>query len=327
MDRETLFDCTGLVVVITGGGTGLGLCMARSLAINGATVYILGRRLSKLEEAVGSCSSIQPPGEVIPLECDVTSKPSLEAAASKIGEKTGFVNLVIANAGVPGPSNRALLPRPADDPRGPLAIQEVQQHLWETSIDDFTEVFKINVTGALYTAVAFLDLLDKGNVRRNVKQSSQVIITSSIGGFHRSWTQASLAYTTSKAAVNHLVKSLASFLVQWKIRVNGLAPGLFTSEMMQAVFGKDRDLTAEGALPVEMQPLRRAGRDEEMAGTILYLASQAGAYCSALYDTKSLEWATLPPHPSAARRFLKVRLGHMCICNRDSRVSGCSVSL
>ena len=54
---------------------------------------------------------------------------------------------------------------------------------------------------------------------------------------------------------------------------------VFPSEMMQAVFG-DRDTTVDGALPKSIQPLGRAGRDEEMAGTILYFASEAGGYCS-----------------------------------------------
>lgn len=49
--------------------------------------------------------------------------------------------------------------------------------------------------------------------------------------------------------------------------------------MMQAVFGNE-DMTVEGALPKTMQPLGRAGSDEEMAGTVLYFASEAGAYCS-----------------------------------------------
>ena len=124
-----------------------------------------------------------------------------------------------------GPNDNALLARPADAPGGQLTLQEAQAHLWATPIEDVTEVYKINVAGALYTTIAFLGLLDEGNKKMNVKQTSQVLITSSIGGFHRSWPQAGLAYTTSKAAVTHLVKSLASFLIQWKVRVNGLAPG------------------------------------------------------------------------------------------------------
>ena len=198
--------------------------MARALARNGATVYILGRRLSALESVSASYNN-PGPGTITPITCDVTSKDSLEAAAANIAAQTGFVNLVIANAGTLGPTNRDLQPRAAEDPKGPLSIQEAKDHLWQVPMEDVVDVYKVNVAGALYTAVAFLDLLDKGNAKGNVQQTSQVLVTSSIGGFHRNWMAVGLAYTTSKAAVTHLTKSLASFLVQWRIRVNGLAPG------------------------------------------------------------------------------------------------------
>ena len=199
--------------------------MARSLARNGATVYILGRRLSSLESAVASYSG-PGPGTIVPVACDVTSKDSLEAAAAQISTKSGFVNLLIANAGVVGPIHHDLAPRAADDPKGPLSIQDVQKSLWQLPVDDFMNVYQVNVAAAMFTVVAFLDLLDKGNAKGNLQQTSQVIMTSSIASFHRTWTGVGgMAYTTSKAAVTHLTKSLASYLVQWRIRVNALAPG------------------------------------------------------------------------------------------------------
>ena len=204
--------------------TGLGLAMAKALAHNGATVYALSRRGATLESASTSLDDCTP-GTTIFLECDVTSKPSLAAAAQTIAARSGHVNLVVANAGIMGPNDNALLPRPDNDPKGPLTIQEAQAHLWQTPTDHMLDVYRTNVAGSLYTAVAFLSLLHEGNVCANVKQSSQILVMSSIGGFYRSWSQAGLAYTTSKAAVTHLVKSLASFLSRWRIRVNGLAPG------------------------------------------------------------------------------------------------------
>ena len=198
--------------------------MALALAQNGATVYILGRRLAKLEETATSFQGPSP-GRIVPLKSDVASKDSLQAAAFRIEAGLGFVNLVVANAGVNGPPNKALQPRAPDDPRGPLSIRDIQEHLWQIPSEAFVDTFRINVAGALDTAVAFLSLLDKGNAQGNVSQTSQVLVTSSIAGFHRNWTAGSLAYATSKTAVNHLIKSLASVLVRWRIRVNGFAPG------------------------------------------------------------------------------------------------------
>lgn len=145
---------------------GIGHVMVRAQSRNGATVYILGRRLDKLISAANSINisshSSPPSGKVIPLECDVTSKSSLEAAASHIASATGYVNLVISNAGILGPNYHALISHPADAASGPLPILDAQAHLWATPIEDITEAYKINVAGALFTAVAFLGLLDKG---------------------------------------------------------------------------------------------------------------------------------------------------------------------
>ena len=199
--------------------------MARALATNGATVYIIGRRLAKLEEAAASTTNIPQGARIIPLECDASSKESLSKAAAHVAEETGYINLLIANAGIIGQNYDELAPRAEDDARGKLTIQEAQKQLWDTDPDKFVEVYKINVAGVLFTATAFLDLLDKGNEKKNVRQMSQVLVTSSIGGFHRSFQQPGLAYTTSKAATTHMVKTLATFLIQWRIRVNAIAPG------------------------------------------------------------------------------------------------------
>ena len=188
----------------------------------------------------------------------------------------------------------------ADDPKGPLSLHDIKESLWQTPIDNFADTYKVNVAGALYTAVAFLDLLDKGNTAGNVQQASQVLVTSSIAGFHRNWPMIGLAYSTSKARTTHLVKSLASYLTPYRIQVNGIAPGckfldrppelrgvnmlrsssaVFPSEMSNALF-RGKDMTVDGALPTSIVPLGRAGWEKEMAGTVLYYASPAGAYCS-----------------------------------------------
>ncbi|KAL3472589.1 short chain dehydrogenase/reductase family [Aspergillus californicus] len=270
--RNALFDCTGLVAVVTGGGTGIGLVMARALEANGAKVYIIGRRKETLDTA--AAGSLY--GNIIPLQGDVSSKSSLEQVAAHIAAETGYVNLIIANSGIMGPNYPGLLPGKDGEV---ASIQEAQRVLWEPAMDQLGDVYNVNVTGVYYTAIAFLDLLDKGNQRGNVRQTSQILVTSSIGAFYRAWPQAGMAYTTSKAAVTHLTKSLASFLIQYRIRVNAIAPGTFRSEMMVAMLG-DKDFTVEGSMPVTMQPLRRVGRDEEMAGTVLYYASEAGGFCS-----------------------------------------------
>ncbi|KAI1158359.1 short-chain dehydrogenase [Nemania serpens] len=280
MDVSTLFRVDGMVAVITGGGSGIGLTMAKALASAGARVYILGRRASVLEAAASSHASITP------LQCDVTSKASLQSAVDTITREAGQVNLLVANAGVLGPY------KPFDET---LSVAALRRQLFdEVDVAAFTETMHVNATGAYLTIFAFLELLDAGN--RNALAGgggfgapareggrvplvqSQVVVTSSVGAYSRQ-KAGSPAYVASKAAVSHLAQCAATNLAPYQIRVNTLAPGYFLSEMSQFIMDV-RDPETEGLDHPDFMPARRFGTDEEVAGTILYLASRAGAYCN-----------------------------------------------
>jgi NAD(P)-dependent dehydrogenase (short-subunit alcohol dehydrogenase family) len=207
MDASKLFNVNGLVAVITGGGSGLGLYAARALDANGATaVYIVGRREETLKEAAATAKN----GKIIPLVGDVSDKASLQSVADHVRKEQGYLNLLFANAGVPGPRVRDHVPTLA---KGKPSIDEMQKGLWEPSMELFTNTFNVNTTSVFYTAVAFLDLLDAGNKKQNVAQDSQILVTSSVAGFSR-YLASSFAYSTSKAAVNHLVKMLSTTFAQ-----------------------------------------------------------------------------------------------------------------
>jgi len=91
-DPSKLFSVKGMVVCITGGGTGIGLMMTKAFANNGAAkVYIVGRRREKLDEA----AKVSPHGNIIPVVGDVTSKESLCEIAEQIKKEVGYVNLLI----------------------------------------------------------------------------------------------------------------------------------------------------------------------------------------------------------------------------------------
>ena len=96
--------------------------------------------------------------------------------------------------------------------------------MWEQDYAAYNETFAVNVSAVFFTIVAFLGLLDEGNKKGNVEQKSQVIATSSIGGFERV-VPAGYAYGQSKAAVTSLMKQLATQLVPYDIRSNVIAPG------------------------------------------------------------------------------------------------------
>ncbi|KAI8950856.1 hypothetical protein F4801DRAFT_601682 [Xylaria longipes] len=269
INTSTLFNVDGIVAVITGGGTGIGLMMAKALAFNGASkVYIIGRREDKLREA----AAIHP--NIIPLPGDIVSKDELKSMAEKVRQDCGYVNLVIANAGMTGPGLESLKPR--------HTLKDFVNHAWSSSMDELNAVYELNCTALLYTVLAFLELLDEGNKQRKGSPKSQVIATASTASYLRN-PRAGFAYTSSKAAVISLVKSLSTFCVPWGIRFNAIAAGLFPSALAAPLYNPFRinkaiPITEEGAFSRAYQPAERAGSESDMTGTIIYLASQAGAF-------------------------------------------------
>ncbi|KAJ7676062.1 hypothetical protein DFH06DRAFT_1171385 [Mycena polygramma] len=295
---QHLFDVDGLVAVVTGGGSGIGRMMAAALENNGATVYIVGRRLDVLQTAA---KEINKHDKIIPLEGDVTERNSLLSIVDEVKNRHGYIDLLVNNAGIarniydhPLPSPEDSSPvsspqTPEDSGSAPSApcIKSFQASLWDNgSPEDFAETFSTNVTSVYYTTVAFLELLHQGNVRKQEKSpspmylrpphhSSQVLSVSSSGGFRLDAKVLSPSYTLAKAACTHLGKLLANLLAPWGIRSNVLAPGVFPSEMTSGLFP---GVGLGPATFIDSVPLKRAGTEEEMAGAILFLASRSGAY-------------------------------------------------
>jgi NAD(P)-dependent dehydrogenase (short-subunit alcohol dehydrogenase family) len=200
--------------------------IARALLSSGASkVYILGRRSSAL-----SAASSTNPG-LIPIECDITSKPSLQAAVDTITLTSSYINLLVANAGTLGPTATFY---PAH------SIAQLRENMFtNTSMEEFNNTFMVNTTATMFTLLAFLELLDAGNAHAVENRGfgapltsgskvpaiqSQCIVTSSVGAFLREW-QCPPAYGGSKSAVVALVKQASSGLARHGIRVNALAPG------------------------------------------------------------------------------------------------------
>lgn len=154
-------------------------------------------------------------------------------------------------------------------------------------MDEFTHTQHVNVTGAFYTVLAFLPLLEAANKRRPPPQpgvlaapTALVVITSSIAGYV--WKPPyNFAYNASKAAATHLVKMLSSSFLPYDIRVNGIAPALYQSDMTDHPFreaGVDGGGISDESLPRWLAPLGRSGSEQDFAGLIVWLASASGGY-------------------------------------------------
>ncbi|KAH7360650.1 hypothetical protein BKA65DRAFT_391213 [Rhexocercosporidium sp. MPI-PUGE-AT-0058] len=256
---NNLFNVKGIVAVITGGGTGIGLMMTKALAENGAArIYIIGRREEKLIEAASLF-----PGVVIPIQGDIMDQDALKKMAAKVKEESGYINLLVTNAGKSGPMLDTLKPR--------YTLNDFVALAWSSPMQEFTDTYGLNCTALYYSVIAFLELLDEGNKRKNYAGGkSQVIATASTASFLRH-PRAGYAYLSSKAGVISLIKCFSTFCVPWGIRFNTIAAGLFPSEPSETLF-------EEGVFSRSYQPAERAGSDDDMAGVILYMASRAGAF-------------------------------------------------
>lgn len=279
---NSLFEVKDLRVVITGGGTGMGAAMARALAFNGATVFILGRRPEPLDQTVKVSIDSSLAGTIVPISCDVTSRDSLRAAARKVAETTPFIDALIASSGASGPA----LPFPTG-PSGP-GLEALCDALWETPMEDFTAAYHTNVTGPLYTTVAFLPLLAaanadsvRGTATNPPRPRPQIIAVSSIASYAKG-TASGYAYNSSKAALNQLFKQLSNLLVPYDIRSNVLCAGIWHTPMTDGTALTDAAggnvPTEEGAYPREFVPATRIGGDRDIGGLIVWLCSGAGGY-------------------------------------------------
>jgi NAD(P)-dependent dehydrogenase (short-subunit alcohol dehydrogenase family) len=236
----------------------------------------------------------------------------------------GYINLLINNAGISTPNLGPHTSRPTPK----WEISKVRDYWFNKSFEDCAAVFETNTTAALMTTFAFLELLDQGNkvragqnasaqvngaAKRNDYVRSQVVTLSSVGGFGRD--NSAFVYGASKAGTTHMMKNLSTYLVPWKIRVNIIAPGCkfslsihrfsivstssqltntledFNTEMMGNFYK-----STGGRLPASLAPEERFGDIQEIGGTIVYLASKAGAYCNGL--VMLVDGGYIANHPS-----------------------------
>jgi len=153
---------------------------------------------------------------VVALQGDVTSQNDLKRIASEVRDEVGYINVLIANAGMTGPMLEDLKPR--------YTLTDFVEHAWKTPMSEFNDTYGLNCTSLYYTVLAFMELLDEGNSSRYQGGKSQVIATASTASFLRH-PRAGYAYLSSKAAVISLIKCFSTFCVPWGIRFNAIAAG------------------------------------------------------------------------------------------------------
>lgn len=231
----------GKLAIITGGGSGIGEATARVFADAGARVVVTGRRLGPLEKVAGEIG-----GHAI--ACDVSDHGEVKAMFAKAHKITGNVDVLLNNAGGPGPI-------------APVA---------EVDMDAWIECLNINLVGAMYC-------LQEAAKIMSAQKSGSIINMSSLMGI-QGYPMRS-AYTASKFALIGITEAMARELGTLNVRVNALMPGAVSGENMDRIM--KRRSGAEGR-PVEeierenytdVAALKRWVAPEEVGRAALYYAS------------------------------------------------------
>lgn len=245
-------DMTGLHALVTGAGTGIGLMIAKTYVLHGATVYLIGRRLDKLQEAEASIAELDAPGRCVLLQGDVSKKEGHAALLEAYQHASGkdYLDILVCNAGIFRGETKQW--------SSSLSADEMSAQFLSTEADSWSETANLNVASQYFLVGLFVPLLSKA-------EDGNVVVTSSIAGVHYSPTSSNPSYSASKAAVNHLVKLMANRLAPLYVRVNAIAPGMFPSEM------NNPESLARLAPAVKKIPAGRLGSERDMGQAALFL--------------------------------------------------------
>lgn len=242
---ETLFDMKDKVCVVTGGSRGLGAYMTQGFLEAGAKrVYITARKADACLQAAQEFSKY---GECIALPGDVATNEGLQHLVTQLNQREQHIDVLVNNAGTGWGA----------------PFEQFPEKGWNKCMD-------INAKTPFFLTQALTPLLAKNASADN---TSSVINIGSIAGICGNGLD-NFAYAASKSAVHQVTRTLATELAQRNIRVNAIAPGRFYSKMTEFI-SNDKN-----AFEQELQsiPMRRWGKDTDIAGVAIMLASQAGAF-------------------------------------------------
>ncbi|MDX3091897.1 SDR family oxidoreductase [Streptomyces sp. ME02-6978a] len=237
-----LFDLRGKYALVTGGTRGIGMMIARGLLRAGARVVISSRDADACAEAERQLSEF---GEVQAIPADLSRYEECRRLADLVTADSGRLDILVNNAGAMW--------------REPLETFPVEA--WDSVVD-------LNLKSPFWLVQALLPALRAAGT---ADDPARVINIGSIAAIHVA-ASPNYSYAGSKAGLHQLTRVLARELGPQHVTVNAVAPGPFPSQMMASTLETHGDAIAAKA------PLRRVGREDDMAGVAVFLASRAGSY-------------------------------------------------
>ncbi len=237
----TLFDLTGKVALVTGASRGIGESIACLLAEQGATVIVSSRKIDGCQAVVDKINDAG--GKAEAFACHIGNMDDIETIFKHINDKYTKLDILVNNA----------------------AANPYFGHILDTDLGAYNKTVDVNIRGYFFMSVA------GGKLMR--EQGGGVIVnTASINGLVPGNFQG--IYSITKAAVINMTKAFAKECAADNIRCNAILPGLTKTKFAGALFEND-DIYKKATSII---PMKRHAEPDEMAGTVLYLVSDASSY-------------------------------------------------
>lgn len=236
-----LFDLSGRVALVSGASRGIGAAIARLFAEQGAHVIVTSRKRAGCEQVVEEIRNLG--GSAEPLACHIGDLEQIEAAFQDVRDRHGRLDILVNNA----------------------AANPYFGHVVDTDVGAFQKTLDVNVRGYFYMSVGAIRLMREAG-------RGAIVNVGSVNGITPGPLQG--IYSISKAAVISMTKSFAMECAEFNVRVNALLPGLTKTKFAGALFQQEEIYKSA----IAQIPMHRHAEPKEMAGTVLYLVSDASSY-------------------------------------------------
>lgn len=237
---KSLFDLKSKVALVTGAGQGLGRGYARALAGAGASVVCLDKDLALARQTMEIINKERAGADAV--QCDITDLSGIRETFKNITDRHGRLDILVNNAGI-----------------------EIAEEIMAVTPEHYDRIMAVNLKGLFFTA--------QEAARYMIAQKSGKIINQgSLGSFIG--LSGSSVYSASKGGVLQFTKTLSIELAAHNIQVNAIAPGYFRTSMTEPFFQDP----AHSKWIEERIPAGRVGTAQDLAGTVIFLASSASDY-------------------------------------------------
>lgn len=241
MSKTTLFDLDGKIAFVSGASRGIGAAIAQLLAQQGAQVIVSSRRIESCEEVVATITAAG--GKATAMACHIGEMEQISAVFAQIREQFGRLDILVNNA----------------------AANPHFGNILDTDLGAFQKTVDVNIRGYFFMSV------EAGKLMREHGGGS-IINVASVNGVSPGQLQG--IYSVTKAAVISMTKAFAKDCASFGIRCNALLPGLTDTKFASALTSNETILKHA----LQIIPLKRVANPSEMAGAVLYLASDASSY-------------------------------------------------